>query len=99
MGDRFITIKEVAKRLGVSRMTLDRWQRKGHFPKTYILAPHRVAFKLAEIEQWEASLAQSLRLDLPPDPNKKIGKRKEEQKSDRERSNMTQRRERFPPLQ
>lgn len=80
MGERFITIKEAAKRLGVSRMTLDRWQRKGHFPKTYILAPHRVAFKLAEIEEWEASLAQSLRLDLPPDPNKKIRK-KEEQKA------------------
>jgi len=80
MGDRFITIKEAAKRLGVSRMTLDRWQKKGHFPKTYIIAPRRVAFKASELDAWEASLAQSLRLDLPPDPNKKIGKKKEEQR-------------------
>lgn len=71
MGERFLTIKEVAQMMGVCRMTLLRWQGRGLFPKTYVLAPHKVGFKGSEIEEWIASREQSVRIYREPDPSKR----------------------------
>lgn len=70
MGERFVSVKETAKRIGVSRMTLDRWQRRGHFPKAYILAPRRIGFKVSEVEEWIETRPQAERVYTPPDPEK-----------------------------
>lgn len=75
MGERFLTVKETAEKLGISRMTLDRWQRKGHFPKAYVLAPHRVGFKNSEVEAWIESRPQAERVYTPPDPVKENARR------------------------
>ena len=49
-----IPIKEVARRLGVSRATAERLRRNPdvHFPKAISIGPNSIRFDEIELEQW-----------------------------------------------
>jgi len=53
--DRFLREPEVLKLVGVSRMTLRRWEEAGLFPKRYKIGPNTVAWKESEVLQWIAN--------------------------------------------
>lgn len=52
--NRYIRMPEVLELVGVSWLTLLRWERQGSFPKRYKIGPRIVAWKESEIEQWFA---------------------------------------------
>jgi len=47
--------KELAKRLGISRRTLERLWQAGTGPKGLRLGERRIVYPLAEVEAWEAT--------------------------------------------
>lgn len=49
--DRFLTMEEVGKLIGLDRSTIYNWKRKGLLPY-YKLGKRSVRFKLSEILQW-----------------------------------------------
>ena len=49
---RFIRLPEVLARVGVSIMTIYRWEKKGLFPKRRRLGKNSVAWVEDEIESW-----------------------------------------------
>lgn len=51
----FLSDKQVADRYSVSRISIWRWQKQGHFPKPVSLSPGCTRWKLSDIEAWEAS--------------------------------------------
>jgi len=53
--DRFLREPEVLRLLGVSQMTLYRWEKGGRFPKRYKIGPNSVAWKESAVIQWLAS--------------------------------------------
>lgn len=54
-GERFLREPEVLKLVGVSKVTLRRWEEAGLFPKRYKLGPHSVAWKESEVLAWIAN--------------------------------------------
>ena len=50
--DRFIRLPEVLARVGVSWMTLNRWEKLGKFPQRYRIGPNTVAWLESEIDEW-----------------------------------------------
>lgn len=52
--NRYIRLPEVLELVGVSWLTVLRWERQGCFPKRYKIGPRIVAWKESEIEQWFA---------------------------------------------
>lgn len=54
---RYLRQPEVLARVGVSWITLLRWEQKDLFPKRRRLGPNTVAWVEDEIEQWCASRA------------------------------------------
>jgi|TARA_B100000959_G_scaffold52017_2_gene54087 prophage regulatory protein len=46
--------KQIAQRFKVSRATIWRWAKEGHFPKPIRLSPGCTRWKLSDIEEWEA---------------------------------------------
>jgi predicted DNA-binding transcriptional regulator AlpA len=55
--ERFLRRKEVARRVGVTPLTIWSWVRRGEFPQSYRLNPNSgpaapVAWKESEIVQW-----------------------------------------------
>ena len=52
---RFLRRPEVLARIGVSWITLDRWEQAGLFPKRCHLGPNTVAWSEAEGDQWCAT--------------------------------------------
>lgn len=44
--------RDLCALLGVSRSTLFRWERDGHFPRRIKLGPKRVAWRKSDIEDW-----------------------------------------------
>ena len=53
--DRFLREPEVLKLVGVSRMTLRRWEEADLFPKRYKLGANSVAWKESELLYWIAN--------------------------------------------
>ena len=49
---RFLRTREVMERIGISRATLYRWQRTGHFPQSRKLSEYSVGWLNSEIEDW-----------------------------------------------
>lgn len=52
---RLLRIREVVSRLGVSRVTLWRWERAGLFPARRRLGPNAVGWLENEIDEWISS--------------------------------------------
>jgi len=50
----FLREPEVLKFVGVSKITLRRWEYAGRFPKRYRLGPNTVGWKESEILNWIA---------------------------------------------
>jgi prophage regulatory protein len=57
MGIRFLRQPAVLARVGVTWITILRWEKQGRFPKRRKLGPNTVAWVEAEIEEWCASRA------------------------------------------
>ena len=55
MGDRFLSMRVVLDRVGLSKSHLYRKIKLGEFPQPVPLAPGRVAFLESEIEDWMES--------------------------------------------
>jgi prophage regulatory protein len=53
--DCFLRESEVLKFVGVSKITLRRWEQAGRFPKRYRLGPNTVGWKESEILNWIAN--------------------------------------------
>jgi predicted DNA-binding transcriptional regulator AlpA len=56
---QMISIRDVSRRVPISRSTLERKVKEGTFPKMYSIAPMRVGFFLDEVLQWQADLIQN----------------------------------------
>lgn len=54
---RYLRQPEVLARVGVSWITILRWEKKGDFPQRRRLGPNSVAWIEAEIEEWCANRA------------------------------------------
>lgn len=52
--EQFLTPKAVCAKIALSRTTLDRLVSAGEFPKPIKIAPRRVAYRAAAVEQWMA---------------------------------------------
>jgi predicted DNA-binding transcriptional regulator AlpA len=53
------SIRDVLKRIPMSRSTLERKVKEGTFPKMYSIAPMRVGLFLDEVLQWQADLLEN----------------------------------------
>ena len=58
---RYLRQPEVLARVGVSWMTILRWERKGIFPARRRLGPNTVAWLESEIAEWCANCAKCSR--------------------------------------
>ncbi len=56
---RILRAAEVAECVGISRVTLWRWEREGRIPPKRIVGPNVVGWLESEIEEWMASLPTS----------------------------------------
>ena len=52
----YLSVIQVAERLGVSRDSIYRWKRLGDFPAAYKLSAGSSRWRLADIEAWAANL-------------------------------------------
>jgi prophage regulatory protein len=60
MGHRFISVKEVVKRICISKTGLYQKLKTGTFPKPVALGPKKVVFLESEVEAWiEARMSES----------------------------------------
>lgn len=60
MPDTYLSIAQIAKRYGVHRSTPWRWAKADPtFPQSVKLSPQCTRWRLADIEAWEARVAQS----------------------------------------
>lgn len=50
--ERVIRLNELAKRLGVARVTLWRWERKGILPAKVCYGPNSTGWLSSTIDQW-----------------------------------------------
>jgi prophage regulatory protein len=57
---RILRTNELAEMLGVSRVTLWRWERQGLLPAKRRLGPNTVGWLASEIEAWLASTAPAV---------------------------------------
>lgn len=53
--EKYLTEKVVCDRVGISRVTLWRWQQEGTFPKRRQIGPRRVAWLESELNAWLTS--------------------------------------------
>lgn len=58
-GYALIRQRDLCALLNVSRSTLFRWERSGHFPRRMKLGPRRVAWRTSDIEAWLATRSAS----------------------------------------
>ena len=54
---RFVRIRELCERSGISRTTAWRWVRQGRLPPLRRLGPNTVGWLESEIEEWFAATA------------------------------------------
>ncbi|WP_207208055.1 AlpA family transcriptional regulator [Salipiger sp. IMCC34102] len=55
MAQTYLTVGQVADRLGVSTDSIWRWKRNGDFPAAVKLSAGSTRWRLTDIEAWEAS--------------------------------------------
>ncbi len=55
---RIIRAAELAERLGISRVTLWRWERDGRIPKKVVVGPNVSGWVEAKIEEWWAAKSE-----------------------------------------
>ena len=55
---RVVRTTELAERLGISRITLWRWEREGRIPRKRKIGPNVVGWLASEIDAWWASQCQ-----------------------------------------
>ena len=55
---QMVSMKEVLKRIPVSRSTIERKVKDGTFPRYHPIAPMRVGFFLDEVIEWQRKLAE-----------------------------------------
>jgi len=63
--DRYLREPEVLERVGVSGVTLRRWEPQGRFPKRHKIGPRIVAWPESEINKWMAANATSINQKAP----------------------------------
>jgi len=61
----YLTVQQVAARLGISKATIWRWKAAGTFPAAFKLSAGSTRWRLADIEEWENTLQVGLMSDLP----------------------------------
>ncbi|WP_096512463.1 helix-turn-helix transcriptional regulator [Pseudomonas izuensis] len=54
--ERFLRFGSVADLVGVSRSTINRWEKEGKFPKRVRLGSQAVAWRESQISHWMSSL-------------------------------------------
>ncbi len=52
---RIVRRKELAERLGISEVSVWRWEREGHLPKKRKLGPNVCGWLESELEEWFTS--------------------------------------------
>ncbi len=70
---RILRTNEVAARLGISRTTLWRWERRGLIPRKRRLGPNTVGWLASEIENWFETVDAQATTNLPAIPGAKGG--------------------------
>lgn len=54
--DRIISEREVAKLIGVSTMTLDRWAQRGLGPDRIKLSERKIGYRQSDVKAWMENL-------------------------------------------
>lgn len=57
--ERFLTIRDVLARIGVSRSTLWRWEQNGDFPRRIALSSRKVVWREVEVTEWQEKQIQA----------------------------------------
>ena len=52
--NRFLRLPEILARVGVSSVTIWRWEKAGLFPKRHKIGPRMVGWDEAEFDEWFA---------------------------------------------
>lgn len=52
MGEKFLRTKQVEEQLGVSRITLWRWEKAGTFPKRFYIGPNTSGWFQKDIDKF-----------------------------------------------
>lgn len=60
---RYLRLPQVLVRVGVSWVTLYRWEKKGIFPKRRLLGERAVGWRENEIDEWCANRPESNRTE------------------------------------
>ena len=55
----YLTDRQVAERLSISRTSVWRWVKRGAFPAPIQFSPGATRWKLADVEQWERDRAEA----------------------------------------
>lgn len=77
-GDRFLRLKEIRQRIGLSQSTIYRMMKDGTFPPNVSLGPGTSAWLESEVEAWISSRQSEEReaWSPPPPPTRKVGEKK-----------------------
>ncbi|MCX7299184.1 MAG: helix-turn-helix domain-containing protein [Rhodobacterales bacterium] len=65
----YLTVQQVAARLGISKATIWRWKAAGTFPAAFKLSGGSTRWRLADIEAWENTLQVGLVSDISDLPD------------------------------
>jgi prophage regulatory protein len=60
----YLTVQQVAARLGISKATIWRWKAAGTFPTAVKLSAGSTRWRLADIEAWENTLQVGMVSDM-----------------------------------
>lgn len=58
---KYLTVKAVAERFGVSTPTVWRWLKTAQFPKPVKLSQGCTRWRISDLEQWEAQCEEKCR--------------------------------------
>ena len=61
--DRFLRQPEVLQRIGVSWVTILRWEKQGLFPRRRKIGPRLVAWLESDIDHWVADRGTSVQVE------------------------------------
>lgn len=77
-GDRFVRLKEIRQRIGLSQSTIYRMIKDGTFPPSVSLGPTTAAWLESEVEAWISSRQPEDRegWSPPPSPTRRVGEKK-----------------------
>ena len=64
----FIREKALRKRVPIAHSTLWSWVRNGRFPPPVKLSERVTAWSVADVDEWEATIAHSARVELGDAP-------------------------------